>query len=219
MMDMPFDESQRQLLLQYFRITNDGLAILGSLREVLSSMVDPLLDELYEHLSAFPVTKALFQNEASLQRAQEAQRRHFMLVFSGDAGEELFQNAWSLGEAYDRIGMEPCWFMGCYSKCLSSPQLLDRLSQNPAEGAAPLQAIAKIVSLAIALVWESYYLARESRLKEVSAKMEQKHRETEGVYRIAMQALNQRAELTEQYELEIEGLRRKLGELPETDTL
>lgn len=157
-----------QKLKAYFRISPEDEQALTLLQDAAAQHVDAFLDRLYSHYFEFPETKAFFPDNETLKRARQGQRGHLLSLFSGQYDEAYFDSLLRVGEAHDRIGLPPRWYIGAYAFYITEliPLFGSALASKSIEqGLATRQALVKILLLDIALAWEKFYINREERLE------------------------------------------------------
>lgn len=165
----------RDLLLRYFRISPEDLEALALLREPANQRVDTILDALYGDILSFPETSALYRDAEAVARARQGQRGYFLSLFRGQCDEEYFRARAAIGQSHDRIGVEPWQYCGAVAFYISEmlPQFREAL-----QGLAPvlqvqvMGALVKLLLLDTALVWETFYRARQERLRLRAHEME-----------------------------------------------
>lgn len=154
-------------LLAFFRLDEDDLELLRSLRGFAERHTTTIVDRFYEHVLSYPELRRLFVDDASLGRAKSAQRRHFIELFSGDLGPSYLASRRRVGDAHERIGLSPVWYVGAYSEYL---RLIEAaLAEEVADGEAFARArrsIQKMVFFDVALAMETYTSASLERLAE-----------------------------------------------------
>lgn len=101
--------------------------IMAALREVIPGF--------YAHVAAFPETARMFKDKDSLNRAREAQIRHWDRITNGTFDADYFASTTRTGEAHYRLGISTSAYVGAYRyvlarmlACLSKRSMWQRFS-------------------------------------------------------------------------------------------
>ena len=105
--------------LKFLRFTEADRAALVAFRPALVGKIDGILDRFYEHIRAHGHLYEKFRTDANMQRAKSAQKQHWMTVFSGQFDATYADRVRRIGEAHERIGLEPSWYIGGYTMALN----------------------------------------------------------------------------------------------------
>ena len=165
-------------------------AALRELHGLLREVKPGIADAFYNHLLSFEETRALLPDAAAVERLKRAQAVYFDSLTAGDYGWDYIQNRLRVGVAHERVGLEPKWYIGAYSKYLSGllPEIwrvLDGDRQAGHAGMPPTggnaqkfldacQALLKVVLLDMQLAIDTYiYADRQAvlALREYSEKV------------------------------------------------
>ena len=117
--------------LQFVGIDQDMRGTLRELRPLIQQNLPGILDEFYATIAAYPETARLFSNQAHMRHAKDAQLKHWDLIASADFDESYVQSVNRIGEAHNKLGLEPRWYIGGYSRLLGG---LLRAIQLTADG-------------------------------------------------------------------------------------
>src|SRR5207302_4801567 len=74
-----------------------------------------LAERFYHHLFAAPETASFLSDPQLLARLKQSQMQYFRELVSGEYGEAYFEKRLRVGEAHQRIGLEPNWYLGAYN--------------------------------------------------------------------------------------------------------
>ena len=77
------------------------------------------VDEFYAHLLKFDETRRFIPDAESLDRLKRTQATYFETLTAGDYGPKYILDRLRVGIVHQRIGLEPKWYIGAYSKYLS----------------------------------------------------------------------------------------------------
>lgn len=104
--------------LRFFRIDDPARARMRSLAPVLDSAMPDATKAFYAFLRTDPKLQRFLGSEENITRLREAQRRHWGQLFSGTFDDDYFRRAAAVGQAHERIGLEPHWYIGGYALIL-----------------------------------------------------------------------------------------------------
>lgn len=94
------------------------LELLDAFRPVVAAHLDDLVADFLEYASAWPEMKPLTQSPEGIACLREAQGRHLLNLFSGSFDEGYFARVSRMGQAHERAGLEPRWYLGAYGHML-----------------------------------------------------------------------------------------------------
>jgi methyl-accepting chemotaxis protein len=155
----------------------DG-AVRGALREAgpfIEANLPKALDAFYDVVRAWPETRSFFGDETQIQRAHQAQLRHWRQLARADFDGGYVEAVRRVGLMHARIGLEPRWYIGGYSLVLA--HLIDaamrkdgRRKPPPAEVLAPrICALVQAALLDMDIAISIYLEAAEDRRREAEA--------------------------------------------------
>ncbi|MGD9538013.1 MAG: protoglobin domain-containing protein [Alphaproteobacteria bacterium] len=93
-------------------------AVLADFLPVLEAHLDDIVAEFLDYATAWREMPAIDRSPQSTQRFREAQGRHLLKLFSGEFDEGYFARISRMGEAHERVGLEPRWYLGAYGHVL-----------------------------------------------------------------------------------------------------
>ena len=105
--------------LEFIRIDDKTRACLRGLRPLIARVLPGILDDFYGHLSRYPEVAKLFSDAAHVQHARAMQLKHWDLIASATFDESYVRSVTSVGEAHNRLGLEPRWYIGGYNLVLT----------------------------------------------------------------------------------------------------
>ncbi|KAF0118627.1 MAG: methyl-accepting chemotaxis protein [Rhodospirillaceae bacterium] len=143
----------------FLKIDAETGRLLREFRSILAPKIDSILDAFYDHVRASATLSRLFSTPDAMQRARQMQKRHWIEnVFGGDFSESCMQQVTAIGQAHERIGLEPRWYMGGY--CLVVNKMTELVlatnRKKPEQALAMIQAINKAVYLDMDLALSVY---------------------------------------------------------------
>ncbi|MEO0871234.1 MAG: globin-coupled sensor protein [Pseudomonadota bacterium] len=103
--------------LDFYGIQAQDPAFKGVSRAI-ARRIDRALDEFYAGLRGRSDLAGMFKNSASMDRARNAQAKHWQSVFKDGVNEQFHERAKHIGDVHARIGLEPVWYVGSYAMLL-----------------------------------------------------------------------------------------------------
>ncbi|MGZ3276733.1 MAG: globin-coupled sensor protein [Caulobacteraceae bacterium] len=133
------------------------------------------LDEFYATVEVWPETRRFFDDQAHIQRAYQAQLRHWRLLARGDFDADYVEAVRRIGLTHARIGLDPRWYIGGYSTVIA--HLVRAATQSEGRGKPPrpevlaprVGALVKAAMLDMDFVISVYLEAAEDRRREAEA--------------------------------------------------
>ncbi len=92
--------------------------VLATFRPVLEAQLDDIVAEFLSYATAWPEMRAMAQSPQAMQCFRQAQGRHLLNLFSGEFDEGYFARISRMGQAHERAGLEPRWYLGAYGHVL-----------------------------------------------------------------------------------------------------
>lgn len=93
-------------------------AVLAAFRPVLEAHLDDIVAEFLSYATAWPEMRPIAQSPQAMQCFRQAQGRHLLNLFSGEFDEGYFARVSRMGQAHERAGLEPRWYLGAYGHVL-----------------------------------------------------------------------------------------------------
>jgi rsbT co-antagonist protein RsbR len=162
---LKLDEAEIASRRAFFKLSDDDLVRLASLRPFAEKVTDGIVEDFYALLLAHPETRRVFPDEATIRRVKRHQREYFLGLFAGRCDMGYVEDRLRVGATHERIGLAPKWYLGSYRQYLQL--ILDRLAQelnDPAQVQAAFLSIQRIVFFDIALAIETYFAANMQAL-------------------------------------------------------
>ena len=175
--------------LNFLKLDESSLAALRTLRPLVEKHLPSSLDMFYAHLGQYPELKRFFGGAAHMDKAKNAQLRHWSNIAAGQFDETYATSSRMIGQAHARLGLDPSWYIGGYALIVERlvaavladvwPKGLLRGGANAADktGAAVgalLKAVLLDMDLAISTYLDSLEETRR-RTEEKSAIAAKKH--------------------------------------------
>src|SRR5690554_3137404 len=141
------------------------------LKPVGEAHIDEIMDDLYEHLLKFPETNSFLQSEKHVKNLKGAQTRFFMDLLSGEYGQKYLESRLSVGRTHERIGLEPQWYIGAYSKYMNLiiPKIFEANKDKPAEAIEDVQGVVKVIFLDMGFAIDTYIEAMRNRENDMKS--------------------------------------------------
>ena len=160
---MPHTEMMEERL-RFLQIDQDVIEELRDAKQFLEPEIGRILERFYSHILDEPQVKAIFADDASIERAQQAQKNYWLkTLFGGKFDSAYFDQAQQIGRAHARIGLTLNWYIGGY--CNMLVQVIQRISLlAPKWGRNPrriIEAVCKVVLLDLDVVIHCYLEAKD----------------------------------------------------------
>jgi signal transduction histidine kinase len=175
------DADQQAERLAYFDVGPADREVLRNLAPFARRTVDDIVAGFYQHLLRFPELATLLHAEPGrLERLKRMQRAYFLDLTEGRFDEEYFETRLRVGDAHQRVGLRPPWYLGAFAVYLRLA--LRALVTESGEGERLLpafEALIKVVFLDMSLAMNTYiyggFVQREiaSELERAAAVAEQ----------------------------------------------
>jgi hypothetical protein len=149
-------------------------ATLHDFRPTLEARLGEIVNDFQAYVDRYPECRELFESEQGRSCITGTQGRHWLALFDGAFDDSYFAQVTRIGQAHERAGLEPRWYMGAYCHVLNRIVQLavETYEDDPARLAATVQAITRVVEidmdLAIA-VYDDSRKAREAAAHNASA--------------------------------------------------
>ncbi|MEZ5435679.1 MAG: globin-coupled sensor protein [Pseudomonadales bacterium] len=155
----------------YLQITDEDAKRMMAIKPLAEANVDTILDRLYEHFVSFNSTKAFLQSDKHITNLKSAQRKFFMKIMDGKYDHDFLEGRISVGRTHERIGLEPEWYIGAYSRYINLilPFIVEEMKGKPQAITQHVSSLVKIIFLDMGLAIDTYIEAmkiRENNLKQ-----------------------------------------------------
>ena len=101
--------------LDYLGLDEAALKRLRTLKPFIEKELGPALDRFYAIVRKSPEVNHLFENDAHINRAKNAQLNHWANIAAGDFNDDYARKVQTIGHVHARIGLEPRWYIGGYA--------------------------------------------------------------------------------------------------------
>jgi len=109
---MSEDFNQR---LEFMGLDASARAHLRKQKPMIERIMRPALNTFYERVRRTPVAKKFFRDDNHMNKALEAQMRHWSVLASGDMDDRYLEAAKRVGLMHARIGLPPNLYIGAYT--------------------------------------------------------------------------------------------------------
>src|ERR1051326_3074469 len=147
------DTERRAEQLAFFDLGDDDARALRDYRPVAEGTVDRIVAEFYAHLLRFPELEELLRSEAGrVAKLQGLQRDYFLSLADGRFDADYFESRLRVGDAHQRIGLRPVWYIGAFALYLRLALKALVADAGEGEGILPtIEALVKTVFLDMSL--------------------------------------------------------------------
>ncbi|MBI1424314.1 MAG: EAL domain-containing protein [Gammaproteobacteria bacterium] len=158
---LDFDEAEIARRKDFLEFTAEDIALLSELHGTLHTLAPDFANAFYDHLLAFEETRRFIPDMRLLARIKQTHAAYFESLTAGEYGSEYIANRLRVGVTHQRIGLEPKWYLGAYSKYLGEllPEIWQRLGKDPESFIAAYRALIKVVLLDMGLAIDTYIQA------------------------------------------------------------
>ncbi len=204
-------EEELQTRLAFLSFGQQDRQNLVEIHDVISSHVDEIIGEFYDHLLQFEELRGILSDPNLVERLKGSQRQYLLSLGRLGDGVEYAEGRLRIGLTHERVGLKQKWYLGAYHKLfeLILRQLAVRYSKDAQRLSSLLFTLNKIVTLDEIFVVETYYHATMQRLEDSLCQLKDAHRQLEGLSRQdSLTSVNNRRALIEALALEFHRSRR-----------
>jgi len=135
--------------LEFLKIDQETRATLREFRPLLERNLPAILGRFYDWVGPHPKLHPLFDGQSSLERARAAQAAHWRATFEGHFDDAYVERARRIGQAHERTGLEPRWYVGGYALVMQELMAVAvaEYRRKPEKLVACMKAITKAVFL------------------------------------------------------------------------
>lgn len=180
------DEKVIALRKRWLDLSPDDEALVQEIDQLLHENIDPLIDDMYGHFLSFEETKVFFPDEATLRRAQMAQKRYFLRLCQGNYDRDYVAERLAVGQTHYRIGLDPTWYLGAYNRVFAWCRKLvaQKYKENPEKYLEVIAALTRLIFFDMGLAIEAYSIAKEDairRQRDAITELETERRVTKNI--------------------------------------
>jgi signal transduction histidine kinase len=189
--------------IAYLDLGPSDLELLAELRPILEEHAEAVVATFYRHLLSFPVTRKLLGDPTVRERLLHAQRDYLLSLAGPTLDDAFVKERRHIGEAHNRIGLEPRWYLGAYALYLSVliPIVHEAHQADPSKAFNTIIALQKLLSLDAQLAMETYIDSQQQELQYLSdelAKEGQRLARDFESQRVALRLTENRARIAEE---------------------
>ena len=171
---MQITEFDIEFRKELFSLNQKDVKALLSCKSTIEKKIDALVDEFYRLQTSVPEIALLIGDADTLRRLRTAQRRYILDLFSGVYDLDYVNNRLRIGLVHKRIGVEPRLY-------LSAVHTLKGLLHEAIASASPVEqerqavrdALDKLLSFDVTLVFDTYIRSLLSEIANAKDKAEQ----------------------------------------------
>ncbi|MXO70751.1 globin-coupled sensor protein [Alteraurantiacibacter buctensis] len=161
--------------LDFFGIDQNDIARFPRIARRMARLAPPALDRFYAKVRTVPALAAKFSGQPQMDLARSKQIEHWAELFSQRPGAAYLERAERIGNVHARIGLDPTWYIGGYSRVLS--EVVERAVKGSLGGmldggrtAGEVATLVKVALLDMEVALSAYFKAEEcSRLEAIEA--------------------------------------------------
>ena len=174
---------------------------------MISSRVEEIIGEFYDHLLQFEELRGILSDPKLVERLKGSQRQYLLSLGQLGDGVEYAEARLRIGLTHERVGLEQKWYLSAYHKLFEL--ILQRLAVRYSGDACRLSSLVltlnKVLRLDEIFVVETYCHATMQRLEDSLCQLKDAHRQLEGLSRRdSLTLVNNRRALMEALALEFQ---------------
>ncbi|GAA3403066.1 protoglobin domain-containing protein [Paenibacillus hodogayensis] len=156
----------RKKQVDFIGLTDADLNRLQAKQPQFERVVQALVDELYERISAQPELLEIIRTHSTLERLKQTQQWYFLSIASGVLDEEYIGRRIQIGEIHSRIGLTSEWYLGTYMLYLN---LATAHFQQvmPDDWQQVVFSVSKMFNLDSQLVLEAYERSEKNKVERL----------------------------------------------------
>lgn len=164
------DDGELASRLAFYELGAEDLARLAALRPFAEQHTDAIVEGFYDLLLRHPETRKFFPDETTVRRVKKLQHDYFVGLFGGKCDRAYVEGRARVGDAHERIGMAPKWYLGAYRRYLAL--LRERIFAHfpdPADAHAAFGSVQKLVFFDMSIAIDVYVAANLDALRRHQA--------------------------------------------------
>ena len=126
--------------------------LLAEFRPVVEQRIDDVIAEFLKYVSAWPEMRLLTQSAEGIACLRREQGRHLLNLFSCQFDDGYFARVSRMGQAHEKAGLEPRWYLGAYGHVLKIlvELAIEHCGDDAARLLATVNAINRVVEIDMA---------------------------------------------------------------------
>ncbi|SOC21369.1 methyl-accepting chemotaxis sensory transducer [Stappia indica] len=169
----------------FYRLDDTALSLLREAKPVIMRLLPDILDGFYRHISGFADARKFFKSPDHMAHAKQMQLRHWSIIADARFTEDYADSVTKVGEAHNRLGLEPRWYIGGYNFVLNG--LVEGVAREMRAGLFSRDARSRVIAiqkavqsaalldmdLAISVYIEAGHRDRRETLDAIAGRFEQ----------------------------------------------
>jgi len=166
-------------LRAYFEYGEEDRALLAELRPLFEKHADGLVASFYRHLLSFPETREHLRDPEVTQRLLRLQREYLLSLGGPRLDAGYVESRRRIGEAHERVGLPPRWYLGAYALYVSlvAPLVMEHFSGEPERAQRAIVALGRLLLFDVQIAMEQYVERRERDLEHLNRELARSGRE------------------------------------------
>ncbi len=193
-----FDEQRIAERLAFFELGEADAAQLTALAEVCGPEIDQVVADFYAHLLRFPQLEEMLRSEAGrVAKLQGLQREYFHQLTEGRLDADYIESRLRVGNAHQRIGLRPEWYIGAFSLMLRLHlrAIFEKQGGAAADLLPQVESLIKVVFLDMSLAIDTY-IAGGFVERETAARLQRATEMAEEALRVKQETERLKDDLT-----------------------
>ena len=126
--------------------------LLAEFRPVVEQRIDDVIAEFLQYVSSWPEMRLLTQSAEGIACLRREQGRHLLNLFSCQFDDGYFARVSRMGQAHEKAGLEPRWYLGAYGHVLKMlvELAIEHCGDDAARLLATVSAINRVVEIDMA---------------------------------------------------------------------
>jgi signal transduction histidine kinase len=168
-----------ELRISFLNFRETDRALLARLRPVLEKRADSFIAEFYRHLLSFRDTRDLLRDPAVKDRLLLKQREYLLSLAGPEIDEAYIAERRRIGEAHERVGLEPRWYLGAYGLYMRfiAPVIQETFRDDPHSASEATQALLKLLILDSQIAMEAYIDRQQDELERLTDELAREGRQ------------------------------------------
>jgi signal transduction histidine kinase len=157
----------------FLKLEPADIELLSDLRPLLEDNADAFVSAFYRHLRSFAPTRGLLRDRKVKKRLMAKQREYLLSLATPRCDADFYEERRHIGEAHERAGLEPRWYLGAYSMYLSllTPMIAEANANDPSRGADTLVALQKVLIFDAQVAMEAYIERKQRELATLTEEL------------------------------------------------
>ncbi len=145
-------ETAEMKRLVHSKLDVEARQLLAEFRPVVEARIDDVIAEFLLYVTAWPEMRLLTQNAEGIACLRQEQGRHLLNLFACQFDEGYFARVSRMGQAHEKLGLEPRWYLGAYGHVLKIlvELAIDHFGDDAARLVATVSAINRVIEIDMA---------------------------------------------------------------------